>query len=347
MAGRTRLAALSAVADLLAMLAVLAVLDVRAVAAGPVPAALTVLDAVGLPACQALVVEALALLAGVALVVAALAVAEVDGLTVSALLELAVTLSATDPEVCGPGDGSVLGLGDPGLPWTDGLVPDDVALVEPGGGGELLPEVALTLEDALLGGDVLSVGVTLALGVALVDVEVSVGVGVGVGVAVSVGVALVDVAEPVGEALVGGGVGEGLFDGGGVVRDGDGEGEGLGDARCSGSHCWATPLTTPGVGPTAAATAGDAVESAAVAATENPAAVAIRTLPVTRLTPTGRTCAKRIRGPASAVRCFCGTTYPVWSGYIRRVRPARPVRDYWTPSLVRGATAIPTQWAPS
>lgn len=254
-------------------------------------------------------------------------------------------LSVTDPEARGPGDGSLLGLGDPELPQTDELVPDGAALVEPGGGGELLPEVVLTLDDALLGGDVLSVGVTLALGVALVDVAVSVGVGVVVGVAVSVGVALADVAEPVGEALVGVGLGEGLFVGGGVVCDG--EGVGLGDARCSGSHCWPTPLTTPDAGPTAAATAGDAVDCAAVAATENPAAVAIRTLPVTRLTPTGRTCAKRIRGPASAVRCFCGTTYPVWGGYIRRVRPARPVRDYWTPSLVRGATAIPTQRAPS
>lgn len=186
---------LAAVADLLA------VLDWCAATAVRVPAALTVPDAVGVLACQAMVMA-------LALVVAVLVVAEVDALAVPVLLESAVTLGVTDPKVCGPGDGSVLGLGDPEPPWTDELVPDGAALVEPGGGGELLPGVALTLDDALLGGDVLSVGV-----------------------AVSVGVALVDVAEPVGEALVGVGLGEGLFVGGGVVCVGVGEGDGLGDAR--------------------------------------------------------------------------------------------------------------------
>ena len=60
---------------------------------------------------------------------------------------------------------------------------------------------------------------------------------------------------------------------------------------------------------------------AAAAANGNAVADATRTPPVTSPTVTGRTCAKRMKGPTSAARCCCGNDYSVWSGYIRRYAP--------------------------
>src|SRR5450756_2249701 len=47
---------------------------------------------------------------------------------------------------------------------------------------------------------------------------------------------------------------------------------------------------------------------------ESPDAAVSRAPPVSRVTAVGRTCARRMKGPTSAVRCCCGTTYSVWSG---------------------------------
>jgi len=106
--------------------------------------------------------------------------------------------------------------------------------------------------------------------------------------------------------------------GAGVVFVGVGDGlGGLGSRNCS--HCWPAPLTMFVVGDDPGGRA--VLDWAAGAATENHVAVATRTLPVKRLTLIGRTCAKRMKAPASTVRCCCGTTYSVWSGCIRRETP--------------------------
>jgi hypothetical protein len=79
-------------------------------------------------------------------------------------------------------------------------------------------------------------------------------------------------------------------------------GEG-GGGRLRGSHCWLVPLTVVSV--SAGATPG-VLGCAADAATVNPAAVAIRTPPRTRLTPTGRTCAKRMKALPVLFVAACG-----------------------------------------
>jgi hypothetical protein len=85
------------------------------------------------------------------------------------------------------------------------------------------------------------------------------------------------------------------LEGEGVVFVGEGEGEGPCDSGSfNGSHFWRGPLTMPTVGVGVGAAARSVPVWDADAATENPAAVARRTPPVRRPTPTGRTCAKRM-----------------------------------------------------
>lgn len=83
----------------------------------------------------------------------------------------------------------------------------------------------------------------------------------------------------------------------------------LGDgvAACTGSHCWMVPLA-------AAAVSVSPAGVVAEAASDKPVAIPARTPPVTKPASTGCTCAIRMRGPASAVRCFNGTS-------ARAVRP--------------------------
>jgi hypothetical protein len=212
------------------------------------------------------------------------------------------------------GDGAAPALGDCELPWL----------------GEPLTEaVAAAIEVAVAVGDALEpaaeVAVALSLGVAELG-----GVAVSLGVAVSVGVVLLGVLLgggvvatlplPVGEGLlVGVGVGEGLF----VIFVGVGVGLGC---RGNCTHCWLPPAAarTRAEGPVPAREMLDWAADAA--ATESPTAVAMRTPPVTRLTPAGRTCAKRMKCPCQCCSLLLRTTYSVWSGHIRLKRPARTVR---------------------
>jgi hypothetical protein len=155
------------------------------------------------------------------------------------------------------------------------------------------------------------VGVPLGV---VVSVGVGVGVPVGVPVSVELGLLLgVAVAVFVGLGLL---LGLGLLEGLGLLLGvglllglgvfvGVGDGDGLGDrGSCSTSHCVPVPLA---VAASAVADDGPSARDvpvwAADAAMEKPAAVVRRTPPVTRLTLTGRACAKRMSAPASAVRC--------------------------------------------
>jgi hypothetical protein len=195
-------------------------------------------------------------------------------------------------------------------------------------GVTVLLDVAVLMTVALLVGVPGSVGVAV-----LVDVAVLVGVAVSVGVAVLLGVAVA-----VGVGLL---VGEGLLLGGGVVFVGVGVGDGLGDfgsVNCW--HCSAVPLTTLVVGDPLGRLV---LDSAAGAATENNVAVAMRTLPVTRLTLTGRTCAKRMK--ALPVLLVAAAERLIQYGVAASGDDARLVRyaHYWTPDAVPGATVTTTQ----
>lgn len=137
------------------------------------------------------------------------------------------------------------------------------------------------------------------------------------------------------------GLGLGLLLGLGVF-DGVGDGDGLGDrGSCSTSHCWPFPLV---VAASAVAAVGPSAREvpvwAADAAMENPAAVVRRTPPVTRLTLTGRACAKRMNAPASAARC-CLRNDLFSMEWLER--PACTVRQPLDTMLVRGATVTTTQ----
>ena len=200
------------------------------------------------------------------------------------------------------------------------VLPADVEAEESGLGDGSVLEATLVLGVVPPLGVTLALAVTLALGVVLlvdvaepVGVAVVLGVEVVLGVAESVGVAESDVVAlseglGLGDLVVGVGVGVG------VVGDGDGDGLG-GFGSWSTWHCWPAPLVMTAVGDEAVdATTRDVLVWAADAATWNPAPVERRTPPVTRPTLSGRTCAKRMNAPASALRCCCGTTYSVWSG---------------------------------
>jgi len=96
----------------------------------------------------------------------------------------------------------------------------------------------------------------------------------------------------------------------GVVVVGVALGDGV--AACTGSHCCTVPL--------AAAVSVRPAGWVTDAASDKPVAVAARTLPVTRPTTTGCTCAIRMTGPAPAIRCSNGTS-------ARAVRPRAPADD--------------------
>jgi hypothetical protein len=115
-------------------------------------------------------------------------------------------------------------------------------------------------------------------------VAVDVGVGVGVGVAVCVGV----------------GVGVGV--GGGAGR----------------LSAWQDTLVVVSVAAVSwLEKAASAVGPPSMAASDTPDAAVARTPLVTRVIATGRACEKRMKRPASAVRYCSGTTYSVWSGFMR------------------------------
>ena len=177
----------------------------------------------------------------------------------------------------------------------------------------------------------------LALGLALPDVEsdgLADGDGsvvAGVGEVESLGLGLVSVGDGLGLGEVGLGVGLGLglvSVGVGVGLVGVGVGDGLGAGDCSGSHCGTTTLAKRAVttGGAAAGTSG-CISGAADADVASTADAATRTPPVTKPAATGRTCAKRmINAPASAARCYCGTTIQYGVATSGAERPPRFVR---------------------
>jgi hypothetical protein len=190
---------------------------------------------------------------------------------------------------------------------SDEVVPEPVA---PDGDG-LADRLALELPVAVGDGLVVAVVDVVAVGVGVVGVVlgvVAVGVGV-VGVVLGVvGVEVGVVGVVVGEVGVVG-VGFGVVGVAvGVCEVGVGEGDGLGDelGSCSGSHD--LPLDV---------VAALAVVVPAATARLTPEIAVSRTLPVIRVTVTGRACAKRINALPSAARYCYGTTRPLRSGFIR------------------------------
>jgi hypothetical protein len=79
---------------------------------------------------------------------------------------------------------------------------------------------------------------------------------------------------------------------------------------------------------------------------ETPEAAVSRAPPVSRVTAVGRTCARRMKGPTSAVRCCCGTTYSVWSGLGTRfawvVRYAVPLTQEALGGVLRPPVFLPS-----
>jgi hypothetical protein len=304
-----------------AVLALLAVLIAGAAATSLVRDFVVLADGFGL----ADVVVAVALFDcfGVALVLVLVLV-----LVLAAALSLVMALALVDAEAPGLGEGSVLGVGDRDVPILGEPVPDGGSVVEPVEPDEVLPGavlfVALALGVALLLG--VLVGVVVLLAVALLVGEVVLpGVALLVGVVLLVGVAvgLLDV--------VGVGVGLGFV--------GVGVGVGLG-GKLSGSHCWLVPLTVASV--SAGARPG-VLDWAADAATVNPAAAATMAPPRTRLTPTGRTCAKRME--ALPVLFVAAAERLIQYGMATSGPNARLVRyaQHCTPNLTPGATVSTTQ----
>jgi hypothetical protein len=192
---------------------------------------------------------------------------------------------------------------------------------------------AVSLGDALVLAELL--GVAVSVGVALlVGVAVSVGVALLVGVVLGVGV-LVTLALPVGEGLLVG-VGVGLF----VTLVGVGDGLGC---RGNCTHCWPVPPAVARVCTEAVPERAMLDWAADAAATERPVAVAMRTPPVTRLTPTGRTCAKRMKCPCQCCsRLLRNDLFSM--EWLHPAANARLVRyaHHCTPSLVPGATMSTT-----
>jgi hypothetical protein len=118
----------------------------------------------------------------------------------------------------------------------------------------------------------------------------------------------------------------------GVCEVGVGEGDGLGDelGSCSGSHD--LPLDV---------VAALAVVVPAATARLTPEIAVSRTLPVIRVTVTGRACAKRINALPSAARYCYGTTRPLRSGFIRGDSSALSSRcPHWTSGTRRTPPAL-------
>ena len=310
--------------------AVCAACDLLAVLSAGVTATLAVPDFV-VPADEVAVLVAVGLSVAVGVllaVVVAVPLLDSSGFDVvlALLVEVAVavaeSLPLADADGSGLGEGSALGLADRDALMPGDPVSDDGSAVESPALGEVLlgvPLLAALLAGALVLLEGVVVGVAVLVGVLEVeppDVELFEGVLVGVL-----------------EGLPVVGVGVGL-----LLMVGVGDGVGL-LVALSGSHCWLVPLTAAAV----RADAPDALDWAGDAATVNPAAAATRTPPVTRLTPTGRTCAKRMK--ALPVLFVAAAERLIQYGMAASGLNARLVRyaHHCTPSSGPGATVSTTQ----
>lgn len=174
-----------------------------------------------------------------------------------------------------------------------------VARVPAGAGDRLSVRVGLgEADEAVAEGDALMVLVAVADGDGGADFRAD-GAGLAVGFFVGVAFFVVGVGAGFVAALVAAGLDAKVRVGAGVALEG---------AGASGSQDVALlPVVV------AAGVASATVVLAAMAKVTPEAAVA-RTVPAIRVTVAGPACAKRMKRPASAARCFCGTTcqYGMW-----------------------------------